>query len=166
MRFFRYFWLPGLLPGRSCALCLLLGSLLLLAGRAHASHIVGGELELTHNTGQSYTLTLNLYFDAINGTSDLITGTVTASIFDKASNSRMQDVALPIVGNTFVSYSNPLCARPSLSTRKLVYSKVISLAAGTYKGPQGYYVTVEQCCRNLSIVNVVDPGNAAQAFYL
>ena len=165
MRFFRYSWSP-ILPGRSRAIWLLLCGLLLLAGRARASHIVGGELELAHTTGTSYVLTLNLYFDAITGTTDLIMGSVTASIFDKATNSRMQDVALPITSNALVSYTNPLCARPKFSTRKLVYSKEITLAGGTYNGPQGYYVAVEQCCRNASIANIVNPGNAAQAFYL
>ena len=166
MRFFRFFWLPSLLPGRSCVARLLLCGLMLLAGRARATHLVGGELELTHTTGASYILTLNLYFDAVNGTPDLILGNITASIFDKASNSRMQDVVLPIASNTLVSYSNPLCARPSLSTRKLVYSNEILLLAGTYNGPQGYYAAVEQCCRNSSIANILNPGNAAQAFYL
>ena len=165
MRLFHFFWSLGLRPGRGRAAGLLLAGLL-LAGRAQATHIVGGELELTHTTGQSYILALNLYFDAVNGTPDLIAGSVTASIFEKATNSRVQDLALSLSGNTFVSYSNPLCARPQLSTRKLVYSKEITLPPGTYSSPQGYYVAVEQCCRNLSIANIVNPGNAAQAFYL
>lgn len=166
MRSSRYFWSPDHLLGRSYAAGLLLWGLLLLAGPARATHLVGGELELTHTSGTSYVLTLNLYFDAVNGTPDLIVGSLTASIFDKASNNRMQDVALSLASNTLVSYSNPLCARPSLSTRKLVYSKEVVLPAGTYNGPQGYYASVEQCCRNLSIANIVNPGNAAQAFYL
>ena len=165
MRFFRYFWSLGSLPGCRCATWLLLSSLLLVAGRARASHIVGGELELTHTTGSAYILTLNLYFDN-TAASDLIMGSITASIFDKASNNRMQDVALPITGNTLVAYTNPLCARTSLNTRKLVYSKEITLASGTYNGPQGYYAAVEQCCRNAAIANIVNPGNAAETFYL
>ena len=164
MRFFRYFWSPGRLSGHRRAIGLLCG-LLVLAGQARASHIVGGELELTHTTGTAYLLTLNLYFDN-TATTDLIMGSVTASIFDKASNNRMQDIALPIASNTLVNYTDPLCARPTLVTRKLVYSKEIILPGGTYNGPQGYYVAVEQCCRNLSIGNIVNPGNAAQAFYL
>ena len=166
MRFFRYSWSPRLLPGRSCAVWLLLCGLVLLAGRARASHIVGGELELTHTTGSAYVLTLNLYFDASSNTPELITGSITASIFDKATNNRLQDVVLPITSNALVSYTNPLCARPTFSTRKLVYSREITLAGGTYNGPQGYYVAVEQCCRNASIANIVNPGDAAQAFYL
>ena len=166
MRSFRYFWSPDRLAGRSYAAGLLLWGLLLLAGPARATHLVGGELELTHAGGTAYVLTLNLYFDAVNGTPDLIVGSLTASIFDKASNNRMQDVALSLASNTLVSYSNPLCARPPLSTRKLVYTKDVVLPAGTYNGPQGYYAAVEQCCRNLSIANIVNPGNAAQTFYL
>jgi gliding motility-associated-like protein len=166
MRFFRYFWSLNFLPARSRAAWLLLG-VLLLAGPAHASHIVGGELELTHTTGPAYILTLNLYVDNTTpNLADLITGTVTASIFDKASNNRMQDVALNITSNALVVYPNPLCVRSSFNTRKLVYSKEITLPPGTYNGPQGYYVAVEQCCRNATIANIVNPANAAQTFYL
>ena len=152
----------GRLPG-----CLwLLGCWLLLALPARATHIVGGELELKHLTGTSYSLVLNLYFDAYNGDPSLIDASLTASIFDKATNSRMANLVLPLVSNNLVSYQNPACAKPTLATRKLVYSKDLTLDAGTYAAPQGYYVAVERCCRNLSIANIVNPGNAAQAFYL
>ena len=167
MRFFRYFWLPSPLPGRSGSVWALLCGLLLLVGPARASHIVGGELELTHTAGAAYLLTLNLYYDnTTQNLQDLITGTATASIFDKASNSRMQDVALTLASNAVVPYPDPLCARPGFSTRKLVYSKEIQLPAGTYNGPQGYYVAVEQWSRNATIANLVNPGDAAEAFYL
>ncbi|GAB2871497.1 T9SS type B sorting domain-containing protein [Hymenobacter ruber] len=137
-----------------------------LAEPARATHIVGGEMELVHNSGDSYTLLLNLYFDAYNGSPSALDADLTASIFDKATNARMLNVLLPLTSNTFVSYTNPACAKPTLSTRKLVYSKVISLPASVYNGPQGYYAAVERCCRNNSISNIVDPGAAAQTFYL
>ncbi|GAA3961334.1 hypothetical protein GCM10022407_05300 [Hymenobacter antarcticus] len=139
---------------------------LLLAGPARATHIVGGELELVHNTGDSYTLLVNLYFDAANGNASALDADLTASIFDKSTNNRMANVLLPLSSNTFVNYTNPACARPTLITRRLVYSKLINLPAGTYNSPQGYYVAVERCCRNNSISNILDPANAAQAFYL
>ena len=47
-----------------------------------------------------------------------------------------------------------------------MYSKNLLLSADTYNSPRGYYVAVERCCRNNSISNIVDPGNAAQTFYL
>ena len=148
------------------AFLLILCSWLLLAGPAHATHIVGGEMELVHNTGDSYTLKLNLYFDAANGNASALDADLTASIFDKSTNARMLNVVLPLTSNTFVNYTNPACAKPTLSTRRLVYSKLINLPANVYNGPQGYYAAVERCCRNNSISNILDPGNAAQAFYL
>ena len=123
-------------------------------------------MELVHNSGDSYTLLLNLYFDAVNGSPGALDADLTASIFDKSNNGRMMNVLLPLTSNTFVSYTNPACAKPTLSTRKLVYSKLINLPASVYNGSQGYYVAVERCCRNNSISNIVGPGEAAQTFYL
>ncbi|MGI4863328.1 MAG: gliding motility-associated C-terminal domain-containing protein [Janthinobacterium lividum] len=145
-----------------------LGSLLLvlLAQPAQATHIVGGELDLLHQTGSTYTLTLTLYFDAINGNPAALDQALTAGIFEKATNRQLQSVVLPLTSNTFVSYTNPACAVGSLSTRKLVYAKNITLDAATYTSAQGYYAAVERCCRNLAISNILNPGAAAQTFYL
>ena len=129
---------------------LLIGSLLASAVPAQATHIVGGEMELVHNTGESYTLILNLYFDAVNGSAGALDADLTASIFEKSSNRNMLNVVLPLTSNTFVNYTNPACARPTLSTRKLVYSRNIILQASTYNSVQGYYAAVERCCRNNS----------------
>ncbi|WP_082685098.1 gliding motility-associated C-terminal domain-containing protein [Hymenobacter sedentarius] len=155
------------LPGPAwAALLLFWGSWLGFGKTAQATHIVGGEMELVHNTGESYTLLLNLYFDAVNGNVSVLDADLTASIFEKSTNNRMTNVVLPLSSNTFVNYTNPACAQPTLSTRKLVYSKLITLTADTYNSPQGYYVAVERCCRNYSISNIVAPNNAAQTFYL
>ena len=150
-----------------CQLVLLALLLWLLAApAAWATHIVGGELDVQHQSGSSYRLTLTLYFDAINGNPAALDSVLVAGIFDKATNRQLQSVRLPLTSNTFVSYTNPACAVGSLSTRKLLYARTITLDAATYAGPQGYYVAVERCCRNLAISNIVNPGGAAQTFYL
>jgi gliding motility-associated-like protein len=140
--------------------------LLLLPLAASATHIVGGELDLQYKSGSTYSLSLNLYFDAINGDPQALDQSLVASIFVKATNQRVVNVTLPLTANTFVQYTNPACAVGSLSTRKLVYTKDITLDAATYANPGGYYVAVERCCRNISISNIVNPGGAAQTFYL
>jgi hypothetical protein len=145
---------------------LLLLGLLLSAPVARATHIVGGEMDLQYLRGDAYQLTLNLYFDAVKGSPGALDNDLTASIFDKATNRRMANVVLPLISNTFVSYTNPACTIGDLSTKAIVYRSTIELSPGTYNGAQGYYVAVERCCRNLSITNIVVPGNAAQAFYL
>ena len=73
---------------------------------------------------------------------------------------------MPLVSNTFVNYTNPVCAVGSLSTRRLVYSAPVVLSASSYANPTGYYAAVERCCRNNTIANIVRPSEAAQTFYL
>jgi len=140
--------------------------LLLAASGAWATHIVGGELDLQHVSGSQYRISLNLYFDAVNGNTGALDGDLTVSIFDKSTNRRMQDVSLPLTSNTFVAYSNVACTVPSLSTRRLVYSHLIELPANVYTNPAGYYAAVERCCRNNGISNIQNPGDAGQTFYL
>jgi hypothetical protein len=144
----------------------LLVGLLLSAMAAQATHIVGGEMDLQYLRGNTYQLTLNLYFDAVKGSPGALDNDLTASIFDKATNRRMANVALPLLSTTFVNYTNPVCTVGSLSTKALVYRSTIELPPGTYNGAQGYYAAVERCCRNISISNIVVPADAAQTFYL
>jgi gliding motility-associated-like protein len=135
---------------------------------AWATHIVGGELDLQYVQGDTYQLSMNLYFDAINGSPGALDQSLTAGIFDKATNRLMATVPLDLTTNTFVSYTSPACAVGSLSTRQLVYRNrtPLQLPAAMYNGTQGYYVAVERCCRNNVISNIVGPGSAAQTFYL
>ncbi|MDO7888022.1 T9SS type B sorting domain-containing protein [Hymenobacter cheonanensis] len=151
--------------GRAGGALLLLG-LLLSAPAARATHIVGGEMDLQYLRGDTYQLTLNLYFDAVNGSPGALDSDLTAGIFDKATNRRMANVVLPLISNAFVSYTNPACTIGELSTKAIVYRSTIELPAGTYNGTQGYYAAVERCCRNITISNIIAPANAAQTFYL
>ena len=146
----------------------LLGLLLLwlLTQTVSATHIVGGELDLQHRTGNNYTLTLNLYFDAVHGAVGAIRPTLPAGIFVKGTNQRIVDIAMPMVSSTYVQYTNAACAIGSLSTRKLVYTADVVLNPAVFNSPGGYYVAVENCCRNASIYNIIAPGSAAQTFYL
>ncbi|GGF13215.1 gliding motility-associated C-terminal domain-containing protein [Hymenobacter cavernae] len=141
-------------------------SLLLLARSASATHIVGGELDLQHRTGSIYQLTLNLYFDDVNGSPDALDSSLRVSIFEKGTNRPMNSLVLSLASNTFVAYTNPVCESPSLRTRHLVYRSMIDLTAQIYNNPTGYYAAVERCCRNRTISNIDKPEDAGQTFYL
>ena len=143
--------------------------LLLLCGLgqpARATHIVGGEMQLEHQSGATYMLTLNVYFDGVTGDPGALDPSLTASIFEKATNRRMDDIELPLISNTPVNYTNTACAIPSLVTKLLVYRESIVLPPNVYANPLGYYVAVERCCRNRTISNIVLPSDAAQTFYM
>ena len=139
---------------------------LLLLGQAHATHIVGGEMDLQYLSLDSYQLTLTLYFDDVKGSPGARDEVLTAGIFEKGTGRRMTNLDLPLVSDTYVQYTNPACAVGSLRTRQLLYRANITLPSVIYSNGQGYYAAVERCCRNVAISNIVDPGDAAQTFYL
>ncbi|RSK24053.1 gliding motility-associated C-terminal domain-containing protein [Hymenobacter metallilatus] len=134
--------------------------------QARATHIVGGELDLQHISGDTYRLTLNLYFDAVYGQPGALDPSMVASIFEKGSNRRMLNLPLPQLSNTLVNYTSPACSTPDLVTRRIVYSSNLTLTAQQFANATGYYAAVERCCRNNGISNIVNPGGAAQTFYL
>jgi gliding motility-associated-like protein len=149
-----------------------LGWLLLLfwlgaLSSARATHIVGGEMDLQYVQGDTYQLTLNLYFDALNGNAGALDNTLTVSIFEKGTDRRVRDLTLPLTSNTLVNYTNPACASfTSLVTRRLVYAAPLNLPASIYASSNGYYAAVERCCRNNGISNIINPAAAGQTFYL
>ncbi len=132
-----------------------------------ATHIVGGEFQMKHNTNFSYTFILNLYFDKVNGNAEAFDPSITVSIFEKVTNRRMQNFTMTSASRTPVAYTSIACTNASLGTDKIVYiNPNIILSAEVYNSPNGYYVVWERCCRNRGIANIIRPENAGQTFYL
>ncbi len=145
---------------------LLLVSLLLISLKSAGSHIVGGEFELIHLSGNRYRVNLIYYFDKkngfiqANGSQSLpedVDPTLTAQIFSKSTNQLMRYVLLIFDVKTNVSYTQPACSDGGLETQKLVYTTEIVLDPETYNDPQGYYLSWQRCCRNYSIDNILSP---------
>ncbi len=134
---------------------------------ARATHIVGGEFELRYKGVRSdYTLTLNLYFDEINGDPGAEDPVVQAAIFSKRTNQLIDVYTLSKVSQQQVSYTNPVCTDTRLRTRQIKYGTDLFLNPATYRDPEGYYVVWERCCRNRVITNIVEPGSAGNSFYM
>lgn len=133
-----------------------------------ATHIVGGEFELSRHQNNSYRLSLNLYFDLITGSAAAEDASVLVSIFRKADNFRMANITLPKVGSEEVNYSNPACIKDKVITRtKLIkYREFITLSASAFTDRGGYYVVWERCCRNRDIINIQTSGSVGNTFYL
>jgi gliding motility-associated-like protein len=136
---------------------------------ALATHIVGGEIELEVVSGlpnTSHRVSLNLYFDAINGNPQAEDLSIVLSFFRKRDNALMGEATLPRVANALIPYSSPACVRGDLQTRLIRYSTLILLNEDAFNDPQGYYIVWERCCRNNTITNIQDPGGAGSVFYL
>ncbi|MDH5366430.1 MAG: gliding motility-associated C-terminal domain-containing protein [Cyclobacteriaceae bacterium] len=140
-----------------------------------ASHIVGGEFELLHITGNTYRLNVIIYFDVVNGNPGAIDQQIIARIFRKSDDSHISFVTIPIVGQQRVDYFQPDCSTGEVVTDRILYTTTITLDSSEYNDPEGYYIAWERCCRNYFIKNIksVDvganpdsPDYAGQTFYL
>jgi hypothetical protein len=153
--------------------------LCVLALKASASHIVGGEFELLYLSPNKYRLNLIYYFDVINNGFNGVPPqvqepTITAAIFRKIDNVFIRNVVLTYSSTTKVSYTQPSCSKGEIITDKLVYTTTITLEDAIFNSPQGYYVIWERCCRNYTITNIFSdppagtnsPNSAGQTFYL
>lgn len=137
-----------------------------------ASHIVGGEFEIIHISGDRYRINLILYFDELNGSVNARDPNVEARIFRKRDNAVMMDLFLPLSSQTPVSYTQPACSDGEIVTTRILYTGTVRLRAQEFSDAQGYYLAWERCCRNYNITNVYseDPARggryAGQTFYL
>ncbi|MCC6834495.1 MAG: gliding motility-associated C-terminal domain-containing protein [Cytophagales bacterium] len=151
---------------------ILLTLLLLLTFPVFASHIVGGEFELIHISGNQYQLNLIIYFDQLNGALGAKDLGANVSIFRKRDKVFMTSVTLLRQGETNVPYTQPACSNGEIVTSKLLYSSTVTLSPNQFNDPEGYFVVWERCCRNYSITNIYSqiPGggniSAGQTFYL
>jgi gliding motility-associated-like protein len=145
-------------------LSMLIG-LMTLASALQATHIVGGELQMTHVSGTTYTFTLTMYWDRVSNVKD---NTINIGIYRKSNNTRVQTLSnVPIVSEVDLQFPVDTCTNQVLLRfTKLVYQTTVTLNASNYSDPQGYYATWERCCRNNQITNIVAPGNAANSFML
>lgn len=133
---------------------------------ANATHIVGGEIELQHVSGNIYTLRLIQYFDARNGNPGAEDASVTIAVFSKRTANQVASYTLPQFSNERVPYTNLDCTIGDLSTRKIVYQLTIELSDNNFNESEGYYAIWERCCRNNTINNIVAPGQTGQTFFL
>ena len=135
-----------------------------------ATHIVGGEIELSvvkNQTGITHRLSLNLYFDDINGQTGAIDQFLNLGIFRKKDNFLIGYATLPLVSNNLISYTNPTCVQSNaVRTRLLQYRDFINLPPDDFNDAGGYYIAWERCCRNNIISNIQNPAGAASVFYL
>ncbi len=147
----------------------------LLCSDVHASHIVGGEFTYTYLgdsasggfTFYKYQVNLSIYEDCLTGDPEAIAQDNPA--FFSAYN--MQTGLLTELDtNIFyissiqvpINFSNSCISNiPATCVLKKTFSKVYAFKAN----PAGYLIVYQRCCRNASIVNIQNPGNAGSTYY-
>ena len=134
----------------------------MITSQLKASHIVGGEIYYDNLGGNNYKITLKVYRDCFNGVPPL-DNPAFITIFDK--NGIVVDTfRIPLISQNNVppSINNPCIQTPnSVCVEEGIY-------VGTRNLPPkngGYYVVYQRCCRNNSILNIVNPGNTGATYW-
>ncbi|MGE0567477.1 MAG: hypothetical protein AB7O73_05970, partial [Bacteroidia bacterium] len=124
-----------------------------------ATHIVGGEIYYDYLGGNKYKITLKLFRDCINGQPPFGgqgEGHTIVNIFNY-NNELIQQVLMgePVVTGVPSSANNPCMKAPeSICVEQGVYEKIVFLPPND----DGYFLIHEICCRNSTILNLVNPS--------
>jgi gliding motility-associated-like protein len=129
---------------------------------AFATHIVGGEIYYECIGNNNYLITLKVYRDCLNGEAPY-DDPATISVYN-SSGAWLMDLQVSLPGSTPVPpiINNPcLQYPPNICVEEAVYVAEANLPPI----PGGYHLAYQRCCRNGTILNLSDPGNAGATYY-
>lgn len=121
-----------------------------------ATHIVGGEMNYTCLGDDQYEITLTIFRDCFNGDPNAwFDNPASIGIFDR-QNQLLQEVLVPLMNNDTLN--------PVLSGECFVVPPNVCVHTTTYRTTinlppiiGGYQLAYQRCCRNQTIVNIVEP---------
>jgi gliding motility-associated-like protein len=135
--------------------------LLVFSLKSFATHIVGGEIFYDFLGGNNYRITLKLYRDCFTGLAPY-DNPATIFIFDNSGN-LIDSVEIPFPGSLVlpVSVNNPCFIPPTnICVEEAIYITNVNLPPIS----GGYNITYQRCCRNNSILNLINPGDVGSTY--
>ena len=129
--------------------------------RVDATHIVGGEIIYDQLTATDYRITLIVYRDCGPGTAQL-DAQAPIMVFNAAGvHITTVLISNPLIVSVPDSINNPCVQAPTgICVQEGRYVKVVSLPPVT----GGYYLVYQRCCRNNSIINLINPGEVGSTY--
>lgn len=122
----------------------------------HATHIVGGEMNYTCLGNDQYEITLTIFRDCFNGNPNAwFDDPASVGVFN-ADNELLQQILIPLMGNDTLNpvLDNPcLVIPPDVCVHTTTYRTIVELPPII----GGYQLAYQRCCRNRTIVNIIDP---------
>lgn len=133
----------------------------LLFTKAHATHIVGGEIYYTCLGSNNYKITLKLYRDCFNGIAP----------FDSPAFVGIYDASGNLQNTLSMNFSGPNPIPPSVISPCLVPPANVCVEEAIYEQTVnlpplagGYNIVYQRCCRNGTITNLFDPGGTGSSY--
>lgn len=143
--------------------CLLMGFCLLAGGMlpVNAAHLVGGELTYECLGGNLFRINLTIYRDCFSS----------GAAFDNPAYITIFNSSGAVVQN--ISLFNPVVTQLPITTDGLCIETVpnVCVEEGFYQTTAtlppitgGYRIVYQRCCRNNTIVNIVNPGSTGSTY--
>ncbi|HNA56969.1 MAG TPA: PKD domain-containing protein [Chitinophagales bacterium] len=140
---------------------LLLLSLMTIIGlKAHASHIIGGEISYTCIGTNQYQVVLILYRDCTSFTpfDNPAYMTIYTQDGDYVNNFPLYS---PFITGIPAESDNPCLDAPDdVCVEQAIYTAIITVP----DGDQGYLLVFQRCCRNAGIVNIETPDDIGATY--
>ena len=133
-----------------------------------ATHIIGGMMELNWIEGDNYQLNVRVIRDCNSGSPNAyFDNTISVGIFEKGTDSLISNFILSFnKSNDDTLKIEGICAKKySICSQIGTYSKIIILDSAVFNSENGYYLSSQRCCRNGSISNIINPGDAGFCIY-
>lgn len=129
-----------------------------------ATHVVGGGITYTKLENDDYLLEVKLYRDCTPGNAQL-PGNVNVQCRrgnDGSNPGNFGNHVLPLISATPLQPGVPGCAfDPGICIEEAIYQAVVTIP----DGPGGYHLYYTICCRNGTILNIVNPLGTRETFY-
>lgn len=123
------------------------------------THIVGGEMTYKHMNKDTYEVKLRLYIDCFNGSLEAIAQDLRAnfSVFEGDSGRLLDSLSQSVLraSPVRVSRTHYNCIKIAPDACVDAYDYITTMVLPPIKG--GYYISFQRCCRNNTIVNIVNP---------
>ncbi|KOY87538.1 hypothetical protein AD998_16595 [bacterium 336/3] len=140
-------------------LCLCLGNI-----SKALNHIGGGELYITHVSGNTYRIQVIYYYDALNYQAPPSSSPIpvdpsppnaaNVSIYRKLNNIRVLNVSLPRVSSSIITLPANICRDQSIKyngLERIVYQANVTLSNANFSDTQGYYAIFQDYTRNTGV---------------
>jgi gliding motility-associated-like protein len=129
---------------------------------AGATHVVGGGITYTQIEGTQYNLQLKLYRDCSPGTYPLPASVDLELRYDDGSLPAPSSINMPLITNELIEPAIPACAfDPGICVEEAIYESTVYLPEGV----GGFHMYFTICCRNATIINIVNPLTARETYY-
>lgn len=129
---------------------------------ASATHIVGGELNYKYLGSNNYEIRLTVYRDCYVGVPPF-DNPASVGIFD-SNNQLLQTLEMTFRGlDTLPPTINDPCMIPPLDFCYEVTTYIDTINLPPLAG--GYQISYQRCCRNVNILNIVNPSCVGATYY-